>query len=160
VDDFELTAQAGPPSISGTVNLLDLVGVCTDPVKWELFDGTNMVANGTTTLGSGGSFSISPSVPGGSYMLAMTGRTHLRDAVAVNTSTGNVTGVSYSLTNGDVDQDNEVGPGDFGALATAFLSVDGDPNWNALADLDCDGEVGPGDFGILATNFLDAGWNP
>lgn len=57
------------------------------------------------------------------------------------------------LFNGDVDEDNEVGPGDFGALSSAFGSVDGDTNWNAMADLDGDGEVGPSDFGILSANF-------
>lgn len=65
--------------------------------------------------------------------------------------------MTVSLINGDIDQDNEVGPGDFNELANAFLSVDGDPNWNANADLDGDGEVGPGDFSILANNFLLAG---
>lgn len=62
-----------------------------------------------------------------------------------------------SLINGDVDNDNEVGPGDFGALSAAFGSVDGDSNWNAMADLDEDGEVGPSDFGILSANFGEAG---
>lgn len=55
---------------------------------------------------------------------------------------------------GDIDGDGEVGPGDFAALAAAFLSAPGDPNWNEAADLDCDGEVGPGDFDILSRNFL------
>lgn len=62
-----------------------------------------------------------------------------------------------TFINGDIDNDNEIGPGDFGRLATAFLSVSGDPNWDAPADLDYDGEVGPGDFSILANNFLLAG---
>jgi len=54
----------------------------------------------------------------------------------------------------DLDGDNEVGPGDFAILATAFLSTPGDPNWDVRADIDRDGEVGPGDFSILARNFL------
>jgi len=62
-----------------------------------------------------------------------------------------------TLAGGDVDSDNEIGPGDFALLAGAFLSVNGDPNWNDQADLDGDGEVGPGDFSILSANFLQTG---
>ena len=61
--------------------------------------------------------------------------------------------MTFSLINGDIDGDNEVGPGDFGILSSAFGSVDGDPNWDPEADLDGDGEVGPSDFGILSANF-------
>lgn len=64
-----------------------------------------------------------------------------------------VNGSSITLLNGDIDQDNEVGPGDFGAFSTAYGAADGDPNYNFFADLDCDGEVGPSDFGIFSTNY-------
>lgn len=66
---------------------------------------------------------------------------------------------SLDFTTGDIDGDNEVGPGDFSALAGAFLSANGDPNFVAAADLDADGEVGPGDFSLLALHFLEAGDN-
>ncbi len=55
--------------------------------------------------------------------------------------------------NGDINNDNEVGPADFALLAVAFGSFDGDPNYTNAADLNDDGEVGPADFSILATNF-------
>lgn len=157
---IELLTGSGAPSIEGVVTLEDLVGPCTDPVSWKLYDGVTEVASGTTTLGAGGEYAIEPGVAAGSYTFAMTGRTHLTEAQEVALSGGVPARADFSLTNGDVDQDNEVGPGDFGNLALAFLSADGDPNWNALADLDCDGEVGPGDFGILANNFLQSGWTP
>lgn len=149
-----------PPTVTGTITLEDLVGPCTDPVSWKLYNGTTEVASGTTILGTNGAYSIQPNVAPGSYSLAMTGRTHLTGGQTVTLVSGTTSGVNFTLVNGDVDQDNEVGPGDFGNLALAFLSADGDPNWNALADLDCDGEVGPGDFGILANNFLQSGWTP
>lgn len=73
---------------------------------------------------------------------------------------------SATLINGDIDGDNEVGPGDFNVLANNFLAA-WDPGletfaaWLASpagqADIDGDGEVGPGDFAILANNFLLAG---
>lgn len=59
--------------------------------------------------------------------------------------------------NGDIDGDNEVGPGDFGILATKFGLAQGDNGYLADADLDGDEEIGPGDFGILARNFGLAG---
>ena len=65
--------------------------------------------------------------------------------------------VNFEFINGDIDGDNEVGPGDFGALSAAFGSVPGDPNWSDYADLDGDWEVGPSDFGILSANFGLAG---
>lgn len=63
----------------------------------------------------------------------------------------------FDLINGDVDGDNEVGGSDLSEVSGAFLSADGDPNFNPLADLDGDGEVGSSDLSILSTNFLVAG---
>lgn len=62
-----------------------------------------------------------------------------------------------SLINGDVDGDNEIGPGDFRDFVHAFMTVPGDPRWNPQADLDGDEEVGPSDFSILASNFGEQG---
>lgn len=75
----------------------------------------------------------------------------------INVTDNGPHGLGFYLLNGDCDGDNEVGPGDFGALSSAFGSVEGDSNWDANADLDGDGEVGPSDFGILSTNFGAAG---
>lgn len=63
----------------------------------------------------------------------------------------------FDLINGDVDGDNEVGGSDLSEVSGAFLSADGDPNFNPMADLDGDGEVGSSDLSILSTNFLLAG---
>lgn len=64
-----------------------------------------------------------------------------------------VTGQNVTLTNGDIDGDNEVTLLDFGALVAAFGAMPGDSNWNAEADLDGDQEVTLIDFGILVQNF-------
>jgi hypothetical protein len=61
--------------------------------------------------------------------------------------------VDFTLTNGDIDGDNEVTLFDFGALVAAFGSVPGDSSWNPDADLDGDEEVTLFDFGILVRNF-------
>jgi hypothetical protein len=64
-----------------------------------------------------------------------------------------LTGQNVTLTNGDIDGDNEVTLFDFGELVAAFGSMPGDENWNPNADLDGDEEVTLFDFGILVQNF-------
>lgn len=65
--------------------------------------------------------------------------------------------ITANLTNGDCNDDNEIGPGDFTLLSTAFGALFGDPTYNANADLNEDDEVGPADFTILSTNFGTSG---
>jgi len=60
---------------------------------------------------------------------------------------------NFSLTNGDIDGDNEVTLFDFGQLVSAFGSMPGGSGWNPNADLDGDEEVTLFDFGILVRNF-------
>ncbi len=62
-----------------------------------------------------------------------------------------------TLANGDINDDNEVGPADFSMLALAFGSFLGDPNFNVAADLNGDEEVGPADFVILSKTFGEMG---
>lgn len=148
-----------PTTISGTVNLEDFGG--TPPVvTFDLNSVNPSYPDGqvTTTPDANGNFSFTTTLRG-EYQISAKASHWLRKRVAstTNISRNAITNISLSLVNGDVDGDNEIGPGDFGQLSTAFLSVNGDSNWNANADLDGDGEVGPGDFSILATNFLASG---
>jgi len=65
--------------------------------------------------------------------------------------------LDFTLTNGDIDNDNEVTLFDFGRLVAAFGSVPGDDNWDPDADLDGDEEVTLFDFGVLVRNFGSIG---
>jgi hypothetical protein len=67
-----------------------------------------------------------------------------------------VHGLVATLINGDVDDDGEVGPGDFELVVANFGTSVGPE----LGDLDRDGEVGPSDFEIVVANFGIAGENP
>jgi len=104
-------------------------------------------------LDASGNYSI-PVVLPGTYDLAFKASHWLRVVVPnVTLADAEVTGVDVSLTNGDVDGDNEVTLFDFGELVAAFGSMPGDSNWNPDADLDGDAEVTLFDFGILVQNF-------
>lgn len=94
-------------------------------------------------------------LPADTYDVAISGAHWLRRvATGVRLPEGRV---EVTLTNGDIDGDNEVTLFDFGALVRAFGSVPGDANWNLNADLDGDEEVSLFDFGVLVRNFGEIG---
>jgi hypothetical protein len=61
--------------------------------------------------------------------------------------------LAVSLINGDCDESNDVGIGDYAMLSAAFNSSAGDSNYDENADLNGDQSVDIGDYGILSTNF-------
>lgn len=142
----------------------DMVAV--DANDTPLLDGNGDViwAEAAVALGMNGEFSIlhprltdASTNPVNRYILSYKGSTFLRKNTVVDFTGGDVLGLSIFCMNGDVDGDNEVGPGDFGQLSAAFGTAVGDTGYDAFADLDCDGEVGPSDFGLLSSNFGNAG---
>ena len=140
-------------SIKGNVVLGDFTGDITQiPVTVELRQGGNVVGTRTLSLDPGGNYAFT--TYSGTYDLAFKASHWLRLVVTdVQVVNADVTGVNVSLTNGDIDGDNEVTLFDFGALVAAFGSIPGDPNWNPDADLDGDEEVTLFDFGVLVRNF-------
>lgn len=86
------------------------------------------------------------------YQLRLKSDVWLSKLTPVSTDRNAIQG-TLSLISGDVNNDNEVGPSDFAALAAAFGSFAGDSNFNEQADLNGDAEVGPADFAILAASF-------
>jgi len=151
LDDFE---QVAVWPISGNIELRDFGGDVTQvPVTVELRQNGNVVRTATVNLDASGNYSI-PAVLPGTYDLAFKASHWLRVVVpGVTVEDAEVTGVDVSLTNGDVDGDNEVTLFDFGELVAAFGSMPGDGNWNPNADLDGDEEVSLFDFGVLVKNF-------
>ncbi len=75
----------------------------------------------------------------------------------VNTSGGNITGVNYSVFNGDVDGDDTVSVFDYGLLSNAFDTSLGNGAFNPDADLDGDDAVSVFDYGILSDHFDQSG---
>ncbi|MCS6831599.1 MAG: hypothetical protein RMM08_11045 [Armatimonadota bacterium] len=141
-------------AISGNIELRDFEGDVTQvPVGVELRQGGVAVRTETLFTDSSGNYVIGDVAPG-TYDVAFKPSHWLRTVVPnVAVVDADVTGVDVSLTNGDIDGDNEVTLFDFGALVAAFGAVPGHPDWNPNADLDGDLDVTLFDFGILVRSF-------
>jgi hypothetical protein len=108
----------------------------------------------TTNLDASGNFSFVPTVPTGTYTVTAKGTTRfLRKALhsVVITNSG-VSGLSFTLLNGDVNGDNIVGAADLAAVKANF----GQASTNA-DDLNGDGIVGAADLAIVKANFGQTG---
>jgi hypothetical protein len=120
----------------------------TEAINWILGCGSNTytgVVNVSQLGGGAYSIEIPLGTPNGAYTLQFKGGTFLSSSYVLNLNGNNITR-TIRLRNGDIDQDGEVGPGDFEAVVGQF----GGPG---NADADNDGEVGPSDFEIVVGNF-------
>ena len=95
------------------------------------------------------------------YTLYIKGDKYLAKNVSVDTTNGNVSGVTATLPAGDANNDNSVDSTDFGVLIGAFntnASIPGN-GYDAAADFNCDDFVDSTDFGLLIGNFNLTGDN-
>lgn len=131
----------------------------------------NSTSSNFISLGAAGEFSVlhprfDPDGTGplpvvNTYKISMKPVHWLRKTSAViDFTSGSVNGVNFTLLNGDVNNDNEIGPADFTILSGAFGTFLGDAGYVAGADLNEDEEVGPADFTILSRNFGEIGDDP
>ena len=108
------------------------------------------------TLNAAGSYSfvINGSITPGTYDVVAKGSHWLRGRVAnvAVTSTG-ASGVNFSLINGDVDEDNEVGIGDYAIISGTYNKCLGDSGYDSAADLNGDDCVDIADYAILSSNY-------
>lgn len=140
-------------TIAGTVELQEYDGDTTlVPVTIEVREpgSTSAIETHVVHLDSDGRYSFQTLLRG-TYDLSAKASHWLRQTVRATLEAGTM--VDFSLTNGDIDGDNEVTLFDFGTLVGAFGSQPGDSGWNPDADLDGDEEVTLFDFGILVRRF-------
>ncbi|GIV20849.1 MAG: hypothetical protein KatS3mg023_2600 [Armatimonadota bacterium] len=142
------------PIVQGYLLFNDFVGSLPIWVDWEI--RTDIIERRVPLLAPDGGFVV-PGVPVGQFALSVKPLSYLRRTVEVDTGGGSVLGLVISLTNGDIDRDNEVTLFDFGRLVAAFGSMLGDEKWDVRADLDGDGEVTLFDFGVLVRHFGEIG---
>lgn len=144
-------------TISGTLTFSDLVVSAPRPSVTFILAPT---AGGPLTSVPGvlvlpdGTFSFSSSLVG-EYDVYAKASTFLRKRYvgSVALSAGPVDWLSFVLTNGDSDGDNEVGIGDYSILSATYNLSDGDPDWDARGDLNGDGHVDITDYGVLAGSY-------
>lgn len=150
--DNVIVEQAGS-TLTGHVDLSDFGGVVAGRmVTVEISGGASQ--SGSAVLDANGDFTMSTSVPNGTYTVAIKVSHWLRKAVSgVSITASGPNSVSAALTNGDVDGDNEVSIGDYSILSAAYNSAPGDGNWSAEADLNGDDSVDIGDYSILSANY-------
>jgi hypothetical protein len=74
----------------------------------------------------------------------------MRASVNINTLGANH--LNVTLLNGDSNQDNEVGIGDYSLLSASYNKSLGDVGYNAEADLNGDDTVDIGDYALLSAN--------
>lgn len=127
------------------------------PVEVEVYRDSELVEICTLFVKATGKLHLDTDVTGEVTIFAKPSHWLRKNLGIVTINELDVMELTGIFVNGDIDGDNEIGPGDFAALALAFLTAVGDPNFNPDADLDGDGEVGPGDFAIIAENFLLSG---
>jgi hypothetical protein len=77
----------------------------------------------------------------------------------VSFSSSGVSGLTFTLKNGDVNGDNFISASDQLALRAAWGANAASSNWNPNADLNGDGNVGNSDFLIMRKNWGAAGDN-
>jgi hypothetical protein len=150
-DNVTFSGTPAGPKISGFLilqNTADDGVAANEQINWTLTDGSNSY-NGSVAVADfgGGNYAldIPANAPNGAYTISFKGGTFLASTYNVNLN-GNSISLNVGLRNGDIDQDGEVGPGDFEAVVAQFGST-------GSADVDNDGEVGPADFEGVVGNF-------
>ena len=143
-------------SLSGTVSLQGLTaGNLAQPVVFTLTPtGTNtsgLITQTLTLAPADGAFTLTR-VPAGTYTLGIKGGQWLRKNTPVDTTGGNVSGLSVSLLAGDINGDNQVDTADLAVLQKAYGSSPASSNWDPRTDLNGDGNINLADFFILRSN--------
>lgn len=149
--------------VSGTVSLQDWNGpVNGRSVQIQVRNpggATALQTQNVTLNASGGySFNLDGSIPAGTYDFYAKASHWLRKIRAsVSVPSGGASGVNFSLKNGDIDGDNEVGIGDYSVLSSAYNLSLGDAGYDAEADLNGDDSIDIADYSILSVNYGMAG---
>ena len=141
--------------VSGTISLQDWtqslagrqVAIQVIDAATNSYDETNIV-----TLNAAGQYSFQTTRTGMKYLKVAHSHWLIKQSPTMN-FTSNFSNVNFSLVNGDIDSDNEVGIGDYAMLSAAYNTVPGDLAWLPNADLNGDDAVDIGDYAILSANY-------
>ncbi len=144
-------------SVSGNINLLNFVGdVTTIPVTAELRKHDGGTITQTLNLTNDGSYSLE-NVSKGEYDITFKASHWLRVTIMNVAVTSDIMSLNVSLTNGDVDGDNDIDSDDLNLQKDANGSRSDSPGWNPNADLDGNGKINGQDMKIIRDNFGQVG---
>ncbi|MBX7131057.1 MAG: hypothetical protein K1X67_00110 [Fimbriimonadaceae bacterium] len=143
-------------NFSGTITVQDYA---LDPVglgfaiEVRNVGSTVPLQTANVTLGVGGSYSFSLTVPAGTYDVAAKAPNRwMRKVVSSVVITGSGGSANFTVPNGDVDGDNVVDMLDY-SLVNFYLGS----TYSIPADLDGDEEVSIADFAIVASQLFIQG---
>jgi len=144
-------------SISGTVSFRDLSQPSKAPSTLKLELRTPVTAllfrTVTATVNPDGTFTVS-NLPPGKYNVAAKEATWLKKAWGdIDIRTGDATGLTFDLINGDCDGNNSIGTDDYLILNSSFDTSLGDAGFDSRGDLNRDEYVGTDDYLILNKSF-------
>ena len=149
------------PTISGTLAFEGISQTApAQNVTFTFRPKTGAAFTQTISVPASGIFSLT-NIPPAVYDVRIKGDKYLAQLVAVDTTAGNVSGVTSNQRAGDANNDNSVDSTDFGILIGAFnTSVkNAGSGYDAKADLNSDGSVDSTDFGLLIGEFNIIGSN-
>ncbi len=154
---LKVTRTAGVSrSASGTITLGNAAGPYLPVgVNVEIRMNANPLDVITLQVGLSPTGTFKIPVPTGAGTLSVDHGSWLKRVVAFDSTSVNVTGLSLSLTNGDVDRSGEVDAADIDSVIASFGLAYGDPSYVAGRDNDVDrsGEVDAADIDIVIANF-------
>ncbi len=144
-----ISYDLGGNSVSGTVTLNNTVVAPTgEPITVTFYNGSTLVDTQNTTLNASGQYTVATSASG--ILTVKIDSTHfLRKSAGIQTISGAISGVNAMLSNGDVDNSDEVDAADIDAVIAAF----GNTGANISADVDNSLEVDAADIDIVISNF-------
>ncbi|MBX7132104.1 MAG: hypothetical protein K1X67_05425 [Fimbriimonadaceae bacterium] len=141
-------------TVSGNITLEAYIpGASGQHIMFEVRDGASVVDTQMVMLGAGGAYSFATSQIGTRAIAAKGDHWLSKSSGNVTLAAGGTTSVSLTLLNGDSDDDNEVGIGDYAVISSAYNSGPGDAQWDARGDLNGDDAVDIADYAILSQNY-------
>lgn len=144
--------------ITGTIELADyLPDEVGQEISVELVQSGLVVETRLITLRAGGQYSFATEVTGQTTLRAKASHFLAKDLGTYAIGEQLITGANGLLTNGDCDEDNEVGIGDYAMLSSSYGSEQGGLGWLANADLNGDESIDIADYAILSANYGDVG---
>lgn len=152
---------AGARKIEGHLDLQEWQGSKARAVELDVFEPGSVtpMVSVSAQVGSDGNFTVAPVLPDGTYDLAMkTGHWLRKRLNGLVFSDGNtISPKSWSLVNGDANEDNVVNVLDYSRLSDSYNLSVGEPGFDSNCDFNGDESVDLLDYFILSDSYNRVG---